>query len=150
MTLAEIPNSPCQDKKSLGYLELNLPRKWDLGPSRTKFLQSRISRYRFQKCRNWQSHICTFFQVSGTYLHNKNKHRVIVTSEKIYEYINAFPFFDWNRGGGGGGILTCFGHKGKCILLRICNLLRTSHTFNENQPMHRNRNFLKVKFNENS
>ena len=27
---------------------------------------------------------------------------------------------------------------------------RTSHTFNENQPMHRNRNFLKVKFNENS
>ena len=29
------------------------------------------------------------------------------------------------------------------------NNYRTSHTFNENQPMHRNRNFLKVKFNEN-
>ena len=34
-------------------------------------------------------------------------------------------------------------HASRCIRQR------TSHTFNENQPMHRNRNFLKVKFNEN-
>ena len=33
--------------------------------------------------------------------------------------------------------------------IRAFYFKRTSHTFNENQPMHRNRNFLKVKFNEN-